>query len=29
MGEYAERLKQANNVCNALQTQVNSLQGDR
>lgn len=28
MGEYAERLKQANNVCNALQTQVNSLQGN-
>lgn len=28
-GEYSERLNHSNNVCNALQTQVNNLQGDR
>lgn len=27
IGEYAERLNHSNNVCNALQTQVNNLQG--
>ena len=28
MTEYAERLNNSNSVCNALQTQVNSLQGN-
>lgn len=29
VGEYVERLNISNNVCNALQTQVNNLQGNQ
>ena len=29
MIDYSERLNNSNSVCNALQTQVNSLQGDK